>query len=180
MPKSSAALELSVTIGGSSFSASGEASAVLEAYEDFKTLAALGSTTAGTSASEGTREDGDTQTAAGTGASASAHQVKAPTTLPLKPYLDRLKLRGNKEKATAIIAWSAERGNATALTVADIAQLWRSTPYKPPSNLPRDVRTAVGEGWLDTGGKPGSPQATFSINGFGEGIVAGWIKDESK
>jgi len=106
------------------------------------------------------------------------HSVKSPTDLPLKPFVAALKLRGNKEKAAAILAWSAESGSEPALNIADLEKLWRKTPFKMPSNLARDLRNAEAEGWLRREGKEGSPEARYSITGYGEDAVAGWANSK--
>lgn len=176
MPAEPGTLELSVTIGNSAFSASGDAQVVLDLYADFKefvratpVLLPAGSESGSSSGSD------EAAGSAESDAESGPTEVKAPTSLPLKPYLARLKLRGNKEKATAIVAWSGESGEKAALTVGQIEQLWKKTPFRAPANLARDVRAAEAEGWLDSQGKPGSPDMTYSINGYGEGIVAGWV-----
>jgi len=53
------------------------------------------------------------------------------------------------------------------------------TPFKVPANLARDLRAAEAEGWLGMEGKSGSPDAKYSINGYGEGIVEGWPEPTS-
>jgi hypothetical protein len=170
-------LELSITVGGSSFSASGETSVVLDAYADFKEFVRSVSTAPAPEPLPASEEV--VQADEGSAPEASGPQaIKAPTSLPLKPYLDRLKLRGNKEKATAIIAWSGESGEKASLTVEEVEKLWKNTSFKVPKNLARDIGKAESEGWLDSQGKRGS--RTHSISGYGEGIVAGWDKSSAK
>lgn len=168
VPTQDGTLELSVTVGNWSFSASGETSVVLDAYADSKEFVGATPTVAPPEASR-------SEQAATAPAASTRTEVKSPTTLPLKPYLARLNLRGNQEKATAILAWSAESGNKKELTAAEVETLWKKTQFRAPANLPRDLRAAEAEGWLDSKGKSGSPDATFSINGYGEGIIAGWV-----
>lgn len=172
-----------MTVGNAAFSASGETQVVLDAYADFKKYLEAAPTVAAADTrppSEGAAGEHPAEQSEPVGTSEPPAEVKSPTALPLKPYLARLKLRGNKEKATAIIAWSAESGQKAALTLAEIEQLWKKTPFKAPSNLPRDVRNAEAEGWLESQGKAGSPDTTYSINGYGEGIVAGWVEADKE
>lgn len=160
-------LEVSISLGSASFSASGATEDVLGLYEDFKDLAkAKTSTTASKSKTDLSRRaaDGDSRSA-----------VKTSTSLPLKPYVARLNLSGNKEKATAIIAWSAESGHEPALNIGDLKKLWKKTPFKMPANVARDLGKAEVEGWLEREGKAGSPEAKYSITGYGEDAVANWI-----
>jgi hypothetical protein len=169
-------LNLSVSIGSASFSASGDKQVVLDAYEDFKALLESLPVPAPTREAPASPAP-DAGAAPPDGAAVAS--VKSPTSLPLKPYLEGLTLKGNKEKATAIVAWSAESGEKAALTVTDVEKLWKKTPFRAPANLPRDLRKAEAEGWIERQGKDGSPEATYSINGYGEGIVAGWTKSGS-
>jgi hypothetical protein len=175
MPEDRGQLELSFTVGGWSFSAPGPTEVVLDVYADFKKFSKAGPAIAPTGAPAAPPAPVAPTDGGGVADTPGVQvEVKAPTNLPLKPYLARLDLKGNKEKATAVVAWSAESGDKPALTVSEIEQLWKKTPFKAPSNLARDVRKAESEGWLDAHGKPGSPDTTYSINGYGEGIVAGW------
>jgi hypothetical protein len=167
-------LDLSVSNGTWTFSAAGETQVVLDAYEDFKQSVMSSSTP-----EKNAKPKSPASTDVGK-ASKAPEPVKNATTLPLKPYLKRLKLGSNKEKATAIIAWAGESGHETPLTIAEIEKLWKKTPFKAASNLRRDVRDAENEGWLDSEGKSGSPDKTYSINGYGEDIVAGWIDEPSE
>jgi hypothetical protein len=158
---------LSIALGDSSFSAQGELSAVLDAYEDFKKLLSSEPKAAKTSPPV-SRPTGQPRKAATTVTSTSA------TDLPLKPFVKGLTLKGNKEKATAIVAWANATGNETGLTHAEIEELWKKTPFKAPKNLRRDVRGAETEGWLHQDGKAGSPESTYRITGYGQQMVDGW------
>ncbi len=175
MSPQSSQLELSVSIASASFSATGDTQIVLDAYADFKELLRSGVPTV--ASGDQICEEPTTENRAQPREQEhpAATEVKAPTSLPLKPYLARLRLRGNKHKAAALLAWSAESGEKAELTASEIEQLWRRSPFKVPKNVPRDVRAAEAEGWLDSAGKENSPSTTYRINGFGEGIVAGWV-----
>lgn len=173
MASTAGQLDLSITIGDASFSARGDTSTVLDAYGDFKTLIAAGGSQASSSRAR-TRDDLVRKP------ENSPSSAKRTTSLPLKPFLQQYKLQTNKEKATAILAWASESGEQSALTASEVEKLWKKTPFKAPGNLTRDLRSAESEGWLDSAGKAGSPEATFSINGYGEGIIASWAKDDEK
>jgi hypothetical protein len=163
--------ELAVSFGDASFSASGKTGMVLDAYADFKDLLQVRAAASGTLKTE--RIDEPEQPDA---AKSPSGNVKAPTDLPLKPYVGQFKLPGNKEKATAVLAWSAESGAETALTVTEIETLMKKGGFKAPANLARDLRQAEGEGWIDSSGSGRSSK--FSINGYGEGVLAGWTTAE--
>jgi hypothetical protein len=163
-------LSLAVSVGSCSFSATGDKATVLGAYEEFKKD--FGSQLFAAGAMLRQDPGGGGKPAEGLEKRESVHT----TTLPLKPYLARLDMRGNKEKATALIAWAGESGSQTSLTVSEIDGLWKRSPFKTPGNLARDVRSAEAEGWLDSEGTSGSSEVRYSINGYGEEIVAGWTK----
>jgi hypothetical protein len=173
MTDENAELSLTISVGSWSFSASGEKKTVLDTYADFKKFLTEGQ------APPVPKDLQDRQKPpADNNGSSSDPEAKGDrtTTLPLKPYLDKLELKGNKEKATALIAWSGESGTKAALTVSEVEALWKKGPFKAPGNLARDIRKAESEGWLDSDGTAGSSDVTYSINGYGEGIVEGWAK----
>lgn len=169
-----------MTIGNASFSASGQTQVVLDAYADFKELigpdGALSPDPPSTKTARSRQPS--SRTTPEPESTVTSEEVKAPTSLPLKPYLGRLKLPGNKEKATAVLAWSAESGGEAQLTIAEIEALMKKGGFKAPKNLSRDVRKAETEGWLDSTGT--GPSAKFFINGYGEGIVAGWVQADKE
>lgn len=156
--------ELAVSLDGASFSARGSQSVVLDAYTDFKELIKGSAPPAG--ASKPVKPASSTP----------ARLMSNKNTLPLKPFLAKLKVKSNKEKVAAILAWCAESGEESAQTPGGIKALWKKTPYKMPGNLTRDIAAAETEGWLHREGKSGSANATYSINGYGEGVVAGWAE----
>ncbi|MBS1895557.1 MAG: hypothetical protein JST59_30015 [Actinobacteria bacterium] len=162
------AFELAVTFGDASFSARGNTSTVLDAYADFKDLLQVRTGAPRKPAAE--RDDEPDRSGAD---KAPMDDVKAPTNLPLKPYLGQFGLPGNKEKATAVLAWSAESGAEVALTIDEVESLMKKGGFKAPANLGRDLRQAESEGWIDSSG-PGR-SSKFSINGYGEGVLAGWM-----
>lgn len=158
-------LELTVAFGEASFSGNGAKEDVLALYDDFKELIRGG--IASPEGISGLKGDDSSQT---------QKKVKSPTSLPLKPYIERLKLPGNKEKATAVIAWSAESGGEQALNVAELKKLWKKLPFKVPANLARDLGKAESEGWLEREGRAGSPDARYTITGYGEDAVSQWLQ----
>lgn len=168
MTSQSGEFSLSITLKDAAFSAQGDVSTVFDAYKDFKSLLSM-KPEAGGEASTTDLPGGPSHES-----SAQSDLSASHTDLPLKPYLSELKLKGNKEKATAIVAWSGSSGAKAALTLTEIEKLWKKTPFKAPSNLARDLRQAEAEGWLHREGKSGSPDATFQLNGYGQQIVEGW------
>jgi hypothetical protein len=162
-----APFELSVTLGDASFSASGEADLVLRKFAEFKALASPSGAPTAAKPRKVIAQAEPTPDV--------SPDVKSPTTLPLKPFLSRHKLRGNKEKAAAVLAWSAESGEKHKLTFAELETLWKRTGFKTPTNLTRDVRAAAKEGWLESEGA--GKDEVFFIAGYGEGVLAGWVTE---
>ena len=97
--------------------------------------------------------------------------------LPLPAYLSTLKLAGNKERATAILVWSAGDGQER-LTTAEIKALWTKTHLKPASNLSRDLGEAVKKGWIVLEGT-GQEQG-WAAHGFGKNAVSEWVAAEKE
>jgi len=161
------AFELSITIGDASFSASGPSDLVLSSFAEFKELVASGAKPpartpkpAAVSADNQNAPDGTVET----------RQV---TTRALKPFLGEHTLKGNKEKITAILAWSAERdGEKDKLSRDELKTLWKQTG-KVPAGFSRDLRAAEVEGWIESEGK-GQGTVFFIAPVHGEDTVAGW------
>jgi hypothetical protein len=174
MTSHSGEFTLSVSLGTASFSAEGATAVVLEVYEDFKKLLASIDLPPAPDPGhpQGKIEEGEPKPRV-------TPTPSEATELPLKPYLAGLKLKGNRERVTAIVAWGSASGNHDALKLAEIEALWKKTPFKAPGNLPRDVRNAETEGWLHRDGKVGSPDAAFHLTGYGQQIVEGWKTTES-
>jgi hypothetical protein len=167
MPTPSAQFQLSVSLGGDSFSACGKHDLVLKAFEDFKEL---------------TGQARDSLPSKGRG---SATKTKPATGaanaslggLPLPAYVKSLKLAGNKERATAILVWAAENGK-DRLKTTEIESYWKTTHFKRPGNLGRDLGLAAKEGWIALEGKP--PDQAWVVHGFGKEALASWGKSEAK
>jgi hypothetical protein len=176
MTSQSGEFSLSVSFKDAAFSAHGDVTTVLEAYDDFKDLLSMTPHPSDAAAIAVVSPGGSTKDPS----SQLAGEPAARTDLPLKPYLSGHSFKGNKEKATAIVAWSGLSGNEPALTHAEIEKLWKKTPFKAPSNLARDIGNAEAEGWLHRNGKVGSPDATFQLTGYGQQILEGWKATGSK
>jgi len=158
----SAAFELSVSIGGDSFSASGKHDLVLKAFEDFKTLTGRSGDPAPTKPRGSARK---TKSNSGGASSSTADGLLLPA------FVKSIKLAGNKEKATAILAWAAENGK-DRLTTNEVENLWKKTHFKVASNLSRDLGAAAKEGWIELEGK--APDQAWVIHGFGKTALASW------
>lgn len=88
-----------------------------------------------------------------------------------------LELAGNKERATAILAWASESGK-DRLTTNEIEGLWKKTHFKVAGNLGRDLGLAAKEGWIALEGK--APDQAWVIHGFGKDALASWGKPDEK
>jgi hypothetical protein len=119
-------LTLSVTFGDDSFSASGKQDVVLKAFEDFKALTGHDGGETSTQKPAAARRVGPKRSATTTRSSGAA-------TLPA--FLAPLKLKSGPKTGAAIVAWSAQHGETSKLTSAEVRDLWKGTKYKLPSTL---------------------------------------------
>jgi hypothetical protein len=166
MPSSIGSFELSVSLGGSSFSSSGKPDLVLKAFEDFKALVGHGGEIAPASAGSSVRSP------------ARAKRAGSHESVPVQAFLSKLKLKGNAQIGAAILSWSAQHGENEKLTPSELHSLWEQTEFKPPSpasNTVRDLAPAVKKGWVKKEGK-GAGQ-TFYAPAYGQKEVAKWTPD---
>jgi hypothetical protein len=155
MPGEGNSLDLSITLGGTSFQASGPAAVVMKALEEFKGMASLAPV-----------EEGEPEARTpGNGTASAKPQKSSVSKVPLPQFLASDQIKGNPKIATAIVAWAAAHENKASLTIGDIRQYWKKTTVKAPSNLPRDLTSAEKNGWLDREGK------SFSVNGYGRKAI---------
>lgn len=169
MADSSKILELSITVGDASFAAAGDPDLVLKAYADFQEWARA-STGKGSTPTDkrGKKTDRDDQPA--------DQKPGGGGSLELKPFLNQYTLTSNKQRGTALLAWSATKGSK-ALTFAEIQDLWRKSGFKVPKrHLTRDVRSAETEGWIESEGS--GRDERFSVSTYGEGQLATWVADK--
>jgi hypothetical protein len=146
-------LEINVTLGSASFSASGGADRVMAALEKFREIVA------------GT--DFDSEGAEGNQEAAQVKPAMSNQKEPLPVFLDKRTLGDNAARATAIVAWAQKHdGKTGGLRPAEIAENWRSTKMREPGrNLSRDVQKAVKRGMLVREG------GSYKVTGFGEGQI---------
>ena len=147
------AFELSMTVGNSTFSASGPVKAVMDAFGEFK---ALLTEEPAKPADVPAKEDPPGA------ASVSGPTQSSTTGVPLAQFVGREDLKGNAQIATAIVAWAADRESKASLTIPEIRDYWsKKTSIKLPQNLGRDVRAAAKKGWLEQSGDG------YSASGYG-------------
>lgn len=162
-------LDLSLTIGESSFSGSGKSDVVMSALERF--LGAVGEDDSAVSPTvekpvkppakrQTKRRTSNAQ--APNGSSATPIQVVKE---PLPALLKKLDLRGNKKIGTAVVAWAAVNDGKSVCSVAEVRGYWRRTPLKAPANLNRDLEDAAKAGWLN------KTDDGYSLTGFGKSEV---------
>lgn len=145
-------LDLSVTVGGASFTGAGAPEHVMTALEKFTELVA---STDPDLVQESTGDEGQ-----------PAAEVKPATPgekEPLPVFLKSRTLKGNAEAATAIVAWAQKHdGKTDGLKRADIATYWRGTNLKEPGNLGRDLGSAIRAGLLHR------ESGRYTVTGFGK------------
>jgi hypothetical protein len=144
-------LDLSVTVGGASFTGAGAADRVMVALERFSELVAnhgAGPTPAAT-VSEAADELGTAaQAKAEPDAQPTAPQESPASKVPLPKFLQRETIKNNSHIATAIVVWAADHDGKATASLEEIEGYWKGTPYPVPKNLRRDVTAAVKKSWL--------------------------------
>lgn len=147
MPERSG-FELNITVGDSSFQASGDADVVMKALGEFKSL--VGDAPKVKRETKKTPDESDDQ--AGDGKS---------IVLPL--FIKERNPKGNPLTATAIVAWAQlHGGKPQGVTASEALALWKTTSMKAPGNLPRDLTSAAKDGLLEKKGR------TYTVTGHGK------------
>jgi hypothetical protein len=158
--------ELSAAAGSISFSASGDTETVLAAFATFREWVETLGVQPDPPAAEPPRAS-EAPVATPQPPRSREETSSASEVLALKPFLARYKLAGNRERALGMAVWAKRKHNETVLSYADFAEMWKDSAFKHPDiKLPRDVRKAATEGWLDQSSK--ARDATFTVTGFGE------------
>lgn len=147
----SGSFELNITVGDSTFQASGNADVVMKALAEFKGLLADAPKAKRPSKTTTVEED-------------SADDTPADgKTLDLPLFLKEKNPRGNPLIATAIVAWAElHDGKTGGISAADALRLWKTTSMKAPGNLARDMASAAKEGLLEKSGR------TYTVTGHGK------------
>jgi hypothetical protein len=146
-------VHVSVAVGGATFTASGPTDAVREFFDDFKALLA-----AGVPSPPPIDQQAD-RPAAGT-------PPPAGPPLRIGEFARQLDLKGNPNRAAAIVVWSARYGDKAELSRGDIETLWRQTSWKKAGNLTRDIAQALRSGLLHREGA--GNRSVYSATGLGE------------
>jgi hypothetical protein len=126
-------LEISITLGAASFTASGRAEQVMVALDRFTELLASADLEI---AEPAAGEEGEP--------AATVKPAKAGEKEPLPIFLRARTIKGNMEAAAAIVAWAQKHeGKTQGLRSSEIATYWRGTNLKEPGNIGRDLGNAV-------------------------------------
>jgi hypothetical protein len=145
----SGALELSITLGDATFTASGSSDIVMSALTEFKAM--LGDTPSAKREARKPHTEGE---------ETNGKQEKK-TVLPL--FIKDRNPKGNPLTATAIVAWAQLHGDRPdGITAAEALKLWKTTSMKPPGNLSRDMASAAKDGLLEKKGP------TYTTTGHGK------------
>lgn len=148
MPESGA-LELSITLGDATFTASGSSDIVMSALSEFKAM--LGDVPRAKRDARKTHAGAEEPSGGG----------EKKVVLPL--FVKERNPKGNPLTATAIVAWAQIYGDrADGITAAEALKLWKTTSMKPPGNLSRDMASAAKEGLLEKKG------TTYTVTGHGK------------
>jgi hypothetical protein len=160
-------LELSVTIGGASFTGAGAAEQVMGALERFSELVAEHGVTSPhqPSTSETFDASAPTVTEEVPEAAATQPQDSPASKVPLPKFLERDSIKSNPAIATAIVVWAADHDGKSSLSSSEIESRWKGTKLKVPGNIRRDIGVAVKNGWLIREGR------TLSATGYGREAI---------
>lgn len=145
----SGSFELNITVGDSTFQASGNADVVMKALSEFKGLLA-GTPTVKRQAKKTAADDiGD--------------EGDGGKSIVLPLFIKERNPKGNLLTATAIVAWAQLHGNKPqGVTPAEALALWKTTSMKAPGNLPRDLTSAAKDGLLEKKGR------VYTVTGHGK------------
>lgn len=159
-------LDLSVTVGGASFTGTGPAERVMAALERFSTLVGNHGATPPPARTVSAVDDDATAEGAEESEAAAPPQRESPASqVPLPKFLERDTIKNNSQIATAIVVWAADHDGKTSVTNTDINNYWKGTRLRAPANLARDIQNAVRSGWLNREGK------SFAATGYGREAI---------
>lgn len=149
--------ELSITLGESSFHASGSGETVMKALAEFK---ALMESSPRPKRQAQKKDDGDD------GKSGDGGDDGGAKGKPLGVFVKR-SWRNQAAKATAIILWARENDSKASLTPSEVVTYWRKTTGKTPANPGQVCQTAESQGWLHNEG-----HGRYTVTGHGVEMVA--------
>jgi hypothetical protein len=158
-------LDLSVTIGGASFTGAGPADRVEAALARFSELIAQSGAKQPAGAKPDAGRGSGVAEAKEEAAEATPPQKSAASKVPLPTFLEGDGIKGNSKIATAIVIWAAAHDQKDGLTKAEIEARWKGTRLKVPSNTSRDISDAVKAGWLIRDG------STYTASGYGREAI---------
>jgi hypothetical protein len=152
-PPSDPPFEFTASFDGLSFSASGDKASVFKAWNEFLENAVI-------------RERSSVTTPTGRNADSKLAQQRSGIE-PLTVFLERAgKTDSNPKIATVIVLWAKRHEQREQIGPNEVKELWRRTKYKVPGNVPRELASAVKEGWLDRAGG-----GKYQITGHGEEFI---------
>lgn len=149
-------LDLTITLGGASFTAAGPAEQVMTALERFSDLLASGDL-----------DIEDEPSGEPEGQPPADVEPAAPDEKePLPVFLKARTLKGNTATATAIVAWAQKHdGKTQGVKSGEIATYWRGTNLKEPGNLGRDLARGIKTGLLHR------ESGHHTVTGFGKKTI---------
>jgi hypothetical protein len=154
-------LRFAVALGDLSFSAEGDRDAVFAAWKEFLANAAVRTKSAGSAAPPATANTPPSPAGNSRGVQTDS------TEEPLNLFLERTgRSSSNPQIATAIVLWAKRTKRLDEIEPSDVKEFWRDTKHKVPGNVPRELATAVKEGWLTRAGG-----GRYRITGHGESFI---------
>jgi hypothetical protein len=151
-------LRFEVSFDDLSFIADGDRDSVFTAWKEFLQHIAANRRTK-LLASPSTSLKATTQTPASTPSQSDEE--------PLNLFLERTgRTVSNPQIGTAIVLWAKRWRGLEELEPNQVKDFWRNTKHKVPGNVPRELGTAVKEGWLSRAGA-----GRYRITGHGESFI---------
>ena len=154
------ALDLDVTVADAKFVARGDSADVLCAYSQFFQYLAEAKDGRKGRAPELPREMG-TETDESPGSPPQEERI------PLPAFLKKKALKKNPQIGLGIVLWAADQDGTSEVDVDYAKQSWRNSGFKVPTNIVRDIRSAVTEGWLEE-----QTKGKFSVTAYGRRVFA--------
>jgi hypothetical protein len=152
-------LRFEVSFDELSFIADGDRDSVFTAWKEFLQHVAANRSTKPLASSSASLK-ATTQTPASTTSAQSDEE-------PLNLFLERTgRTDSNPQIGTAIVLWAKRCRGLEELEPNQVKEFWRNTKHKVPGNVPRELGTAVKEGWLSRAGA-----GRYRITGHGESFI---------
>jgi hypothetical protein len=178
-----ASLRLEVALGDASFSAEGDADRVMDAFQTFRDDFLMDKRHVEDTHKPEKPKAPDPQSETKPGANGAGDGKADPDAAfakgkPLGVFLNEKNPKGNAATAVVMAVWANANEKKSAFTIDLMEDLWRRSPRKKPTNVPRDLREASKKGWLNEAGRGTYSLPTYGINYVRDDLPAKKDTDE--